>query len=99
MQRSEKLGNKSIKMMMWTESRCSLDMSTLSNLWIKFNSQVRLIMKLMKTFSFLSESMENGVIENKFSFSTTINKKIYILIIIKQKTKIMKLNYRCHYNI
>ena len=57
MQRSEKSRNKSMKMMKWRESRYSLDMSTLSNLWIKFMSQVRLSMKLMKTFSFLSESM------------------------------------------
>ena len=54
-------------------------------------------MKLMKTFSFLSESMRNVVIDDEFSVPTTIDKSIYITN--SETKKIMKLNYRRHSNI
>ena len=49
-------------------------------------------------FFFVSVNGGNVVIEDEFSFSTTTNKTIYILRILKQK-KVMNLNYRCHSNI
>ena len=78
MQRREKSENKSMKMMKWTESRCRLDMSTLSNLWIKFIIAKLIHYEINENGFFLSEFMRNVVIEDEFSVPTTINKKIYI---------------------